>query len=316
MTSSVYYPRTLTTLGDLSDQLCPKDESSDAFRQRFLSINGGGTVQDRCAPARPVVVPSAGQSHSVSLGPLKGCTAEEQGTLAELSHYAGGAAVMGTARLVSQLRLNEIMANMMTYGGGGISAAAALSDKVLSSIHYYDHVNAEYQKLKNHRAAPSTLRTMERVVQRAFDKMNRELHARSLNYLNNTAFGMRQTTTVTGRQAWESIPVADAVDVQRLSRFAKAARIAGPGVVVLDGGLRTHTVYNAWQSGNPEWKRTAVVEGGSFALGIGAGVAVGLALAITPVGLVLGIVAGGAAAVGADNFFKRLMNMIYDAFGG
>lgn len=223
---------------------------------------------------------------------------------------------MGTARLLSHLRLNEIMANMMTYGGGGISAAAALSDKVLSSIHYYDHVNAEYQKLKNHRAAPSTLRSMEQVVQRAFDKMNRELHARPLDYLNNTAFGMRQTTTVTGRQAWESVPVADAVDVQRLSRFAKAARIAGPGVVVLDGGLRTHAVYSAWQSGNPEWKRMAVVEGGSFAAGIAAGAAVGLILAATPVGLMLGIVAGGAVAVGADHIFKKFFDYIYGLVAG
>lgn len=316
MTSSVYYPRTLSTPRDVADQFCPQGESSEEFRQRFLSVNGTLTARSLCPPKRPVMVPSATRSRPVSLGPLNARTAEEQNTLAELGHYAGGAAVMGTARLMSDLRLDDIAGNMMTYGGGGIDAAAALSDKVLSAIHYYDHVNNEYQKLKNHRAAPGTLRSAEQVVERAFIKMNRELNARSLNYLNNHAFGMRQTTTVTGRPAWESIPVADSIDVQRLARFARAARIAGPGMIVLDGGLRTQGVYSAWRNGDPNWKREAFVEAGSFTGGIAMGVLVGLTLAATPVGLVLAIVAGGAMAVGADHFLKRFFRYLYDRVVG
>lgn len=56
----------------------------------------------------------------------------------------------------------------------------------------------------------------------------------------------------------------------------------------------------------------AVVEGGSFAMGIGVGVAVGFVMAITPVGLAVAIVAGGAVAVGADHVFKRFFSFLYD----
>lgn len=56
----------------------------------------------------------------------------------------------------------------------------------------------------------------------------------------------------------------------------------------------------------------AVVEGGSFAMDLGAGVAVGFILAITPVGLTVAIVAGGAAAVGVDHVLKRFFSAMYD----
>lgn len=312
MASSIYYPRNLCTPLDIANQFCPPGNTPEEFQQRFLSANHFLTAKSQCPPSRPVMVPGAHQDSSLNLGPLNACTAEEQRTLAELGRYAGGSAVLGTAKLMADLRLNEIAGNMLSYGGGGISAASALSDKVLSAIHYYDTVNSEYQKLKNHRAAPSTLRSFEKVVERAFTKMNQELHARSLDYLNNQTFGMRQATTVTGRQVWESIPVADSLDVQRLSRFAKAARIAGPGMLVLDGGLRTHNVYQAHQTGDPNWKRMAVVEGGSFAAGIGMGVLIGAAIAFTPVGLAIGIFVGGAVAVASDHLFKRFFNFIYD----
>lgn len=312
MASSVYYPRTLTTPQDIANQFCPAGESSEDFRQRILSANSSLTTQSSCAPRKPVMVPSADQSPSVSLGPLNACTAEEQDTLSQLSQYAGGAAVMGTARLFADLRLGDIAGNLTSFGGGGISAGVALANPVLSAIGYYDHANQYYQNLKNHRAAPATLNQAKRVVERAFIKMNHELNARSLNYLNNHAFGMRQTTTVTGRQVWESIPVRESVDVQRLAGFARVGRVVAPGLVLVDGGMRANKVHNAYQGGNPDWKKMAVVEGGSFAMGLGAGVAVGFVLTITPVGLAVAIVAGGAAAVGVDHVLKRFFTAMYD----
>lgn len=81
MASSVYYPRTLTTPQDLADQFCPGGESSEDFRQRFLSANSSLTAQSRCTPCKPVIVPSADRNPSVCLGPLNACTAEQQSTL-------------------------------------------------------------------------------------------------------------------------------------------------------------------------------------------------------------------------------------------
>lgn len=100
--------------------------------------------------------------------------------------------------------------------------------------------------------------------------------------------------------------------MQRLATLARYGRVAGPGLILVDGGLRANSVYSAWQNDDPEWTRMAVVEGGSFAMGIGVGVAVGFVMAITPVGLAVAIVAGGAVAVGADHVFKRFFSFLYD----
>ena len=316
MTSSVYYPRTVCTPQDIADKFCPQGLSSEEFRQRFLSANSSMSPQSLCAPSRPVMVPSVDQGNPVGLGPLLACRAEERNTLAQLSHYAGGTAVMGLANFLSETRIPAIAGDLNTFGANGMGAAVAQSDKVLAAIDYYDYANNHYEQLKNHRAAPTTILAAKRAAERAFVKMNGVLHARSLSYLNNNAFRMRQTTTVTGREAWESIPVRESADVQRLSKFAKVGRILGPGLILLDGGMRSYNVHHAWRNGDPNWKRMAFVEGGSFTLGVGAGVAIGLAIAFTPVGLVVGIVAGGAVAVGADHLFKRLFNLIYDEIRG
>ncbi|UDL05673.1 hypothetical protein [Marinobacter sp. CA1] len=145
----------------------------------------------------------------------------------------------------------------------------------------------------------------------AFKEMNEILFTRSKNYLKNNTFRVRETTNMTGRSAWESIPVRDTADVQTLSRFAKMGRIAGPGFILVDGYLRANSVYHSWENGE-NWERKAVVEGGAFAGGIAAGAAIGLVIAFTPVGLVVGVVAAGAVAVGADYALKELLGNIYD----
>ena len=127
---------------------------------------------------------------------------------------------------------------------------------------------------------------------------------------------MRPTTTVTGRAAWESIPVRDSADVQKLAKFAKTGRMLGPGFILLDGGIRTTNVYHAWQNGDQNWRKKAFVEGGSFTAGLIAGVMIGAVIAATPVGLVIGIIAGGAAAVGLDHIFKEWLGKLYDWIKG
>lgn len=94
------------------------------------------------------------------------------------------------------------------------------------------------------------------------------------------------------------------MDVQRLARFARMGRVIAQGLILLDGGIRSQKVHQAWREGSPEWKRMAFVEGGSFAGGVLLGAAIGMVIAITPVGLVFGNIAGRAAA-GVENFLKN-----------
>ena len=193
-----------------------------------------------------------------------------------------------------------------------MGAAVAQSDKLLGAINKYDLANKHYEDMKNHRAAPRMVNAAKLRAKAAFTEMNQILYSRSLNYLNNNNFKMRQTTNAAGRTVWESIPVRDTADVQKLAKFAKIGRVAGPGFILLDGYMRANNVYHSRKSGDPNWERKAFVQGGAFAGGIGAGVAIGMVMALTPVGLAVGIVAAGAVAVGADYAIKGFIGGFYD----
>lgn len=82
---------------------------------------------------------------------------------------------------------------------------------------------------------------------------------------------------------------------------------------MLDGYLRANDVYHSWKSNDPTWERKAVVQSGAFAGGIAAGAAIGMAVAFTPVGLAIGVVAAGGVAVGADYVLKEIFGLMYDA---
>lgn len=313
MPSSIYYPRTVTSSQEIARNACHADMILEEFEHKFLSANGQSPgKQYACPPNKPVLVPSADQGNAVSIGPIKACTVEEQQTLAHLSQYAGGAAVIGLADLLWDTKIPDVVGDLNTFGGNGMGAAVAQSSKVLGAINKYDLANKHYEDMKNHRAAPRMVNAAKLRAQAAFKEMNQILHAKSLNYLNNNTFRMRQTTNAAGRTVWESIPVRDIADVQRLSRLAKVGRVAGPGFIVLDGYLRANDVHHSWKNNDPSWKRKAFVQGGAFAGGIAAGAAIGMVVAFTPVGLVVGIVAAGAVAVGADYALKGWLGGFYD----
>ncbi|WP_166267252.1 hypothetical protein [Marinobacter caseinilyticus] len=255
MASSIYYPRTVFSSQELAKNICPADMTSEEFEQKFLSANGLSAGNNSiCPPNRPVAVPSADQGESVGLGPIRACTFEEQQTLAHLSRYAGGAAVMGLADLLWDTKIPNVIGDLNTFGGNGMGAAVAQSSKVLGAINKYDLANKNYEDMKNHRAAPRMVNAAKLRAQATFKEMNQILHAKSLNYLNNNTFRMRQTTNAAGRTVWESIPVRDIADVQKLSRLAKAGRVVGPGFIVLDGYLRANSVYHSRNNNDPNWE--------------------------------------------------------------
>jgi hypothetical protein len=74
--------------------------------------------------------------------------------------------------------------------------------------------------------------------------------------------------------------------VIKLQKLAKFGRVAGPGLILLDGGLRAASVYKDYRANDPRWKRGAFVEGGSFV--------------------------GGVAALAADKVLKEFIGLTYD----
>ncbi len=313
MSSSIYFPRTVISSKDVVRKTCPVDLVPEEFEKEFLAVNGKSTgSQCIFPPNKPLVVPTTGQRSSVCIAPLKACTAEEQQTLSCMSHYAGGVATIGLASLLWDTKIPDIVADLNTFGGNGMGAATASSSRILSAINEYDLANKHYEDLKNHRASPAMISAARTKAEVAFRKMNRVFNEKSLDYLNNNTFGMRETTNAAGRTVWESIPVRDTKDVQKLSKFAKVGRVAGPGFIVLDGYLRANSVHNSWKNKDSDWQRKAVVESVSFGAGIATGVLVGAVIAMTPVGLIVGVVAGGAAAVGMDYGVKEIVGWMYD----
>lgn len=189
---------------------------------------------------------------------------------------------------------------------------AKASSRVLEHIAHYDEVLKEYEGLRNHRAAPNTLKPKQAELSRAFENMHESLNRRGQQLLYKNTFPTRETLNQRGRVVRESIPVMNNLDVQKLSKLAKAGRILGPGFIVLDGYIRSNQVHHMRKEGDPRWKREAVVQTGAFAAGIGAGVAIGLVVAFSPVGLVVGLVAAGTAAVVMDHLSQRGIGHVYD----
>jgi hypothetical protein len=99
-----------------------------------------------------------------------------------------------------------------------------------------------------------------------------------------------------------------------LRLHTEADHTLAPGFIVLDGHLRANSVYHKRKAGNPEWKREAVVQTGAFAAGIAAGVGIAFIITASPVGLVIGLVAAGALAVGADYVAQGFFDKAYDWF--
>jgi hypothetical protein len=201
-------------------------------------------------------------------------------------------------------QLLAIVGEINTFSGGAGGALFKSAEKIQKSIDSYDKHLKEYDDLKNHKAAPSTIARKEQELARAFDELSDTLEHKKQPLFERNSFGTKESVNLNGRAVRESIPVSSCDDAQKLMKYTKFGRIAGPVFIMLDGGLRTKSVIDKYNANDPTWKREAVVQSAGFVGGIGMGVIIGGAIALTPVGLVAGLVIGGIAAVGADHFIK------------
>jgi hypothetical protein len=311
MSSCLYYPKQAASLDDIILDTCQADADTELHASLLSAANSHIPNPGIKLFDNPFIIP--GSANSPKLPPLI-CSASEHNTLKQLSHYAGGPAVMALADLLWETKLPDLAGDLNTFGGNGIGAMERTSSRMLEHIARYDELLKEYEGLKNHRAAPNTLKLKQAELARAFDQMNESLNRRGQQLLQKHAFPTRETLNQTGRVVRESIPLMDNLDVQKLAKLAKVGRIAGPGFIALDGYIRANEVYHMRKAGDPGWKRRAVVQSGAFAAGIGAGVVIAFAVSMTPFGLAVGLVLAGTAAVVADHTSQSILGMIYDWF--
>jgi len=78
------------------------------------------------------------------------------------------------------------------------------------------------------------------------------------------------------------------------------------------GYIRANGVYHAYNANDPTWKRQAVVQSAGFTAGVIAAGAIGFLIAVSPLGLVVGLVVGGAAALGVDFITTGFVGWGYD----
>ncbi|MES9853160.1 MAG: hypothetical protein ABW170_15190 [Candidatus Thiodiazotropha sp. L084R] len=210
--------------------------------------------------------------------------------------------------------LLSIAGDVITSSSGGGAAFFKSSERVLNRVEQYDKHLKEYDDLKNHKAAPSTVTRKEQELVRAFDELSGELRRNKLPIFERYTFGTKEGINQNGRVVRESVPVSSCDDAQKMMKYAKIGRIAGPALIALDGVLRTKSVIDKYNANDPSWKREAVVQSAGFVGGIGVGVLIGGAIALTPVGLVTGLVIGGFVAFGADLAIKSTVETVYSFF--
>ena len=221
---------------------------------------------------------------------------------------------MGIVNFLDESGLLETLGYGNTFMGGTGAALQSSGSAILNTLYAYEAALKEYEQLKGHGAAPYTRTLANQRAQAAFHQLDHLLKSKGMNAIRNTPVKTRMTTTATGRPAVESIPLSDHGDVRRLEKFAKMARVVGPGLIILDGALRVNNVRQAYREDREEWQKLAVQQSAGFVAGVIGGLLIGLVVVALPVGLVGGILFGGLAAIGIDEGVKKIVGDIYDGF--
>ena len=308
MTNYLYYNKRPYRLDMISNQV-----TTPVFNRnnpaRFYEVNPYTDKTALQTQGNPIILPGDNTTHHHRFPHHYRIS----NVLQQTSHTIGGPATATLAQLAAELRLPAASGDVNTFGAAGVGMVASASQTMVEDVLAYDKVLKEYTDLKGHGARPETLKRYETKTRAAFNKMNASFNKRGQQILQKHAFKMREVRhPYTGRIVNEAIPVANNNDVRRLTTFAQAGRILGPGFIALDGYLRYDKVNTMYQANHPEWEREAFVQAAGFGAGIVAGALIVLVIGFAPVGLVIGAVAAGVAAIYADRLATHWFGGIYD----
>ncbi len=308
MAGYLHYPTSPCSINDIAKQTCINPNTIEEYTSTLNAANSRIANPNSKQTVRPFILPTSSGSNFH----IPACTPQEHETLKYLSASIGGVGTMALADLLWETKIPGYISDMNTFGGNGIGAAARSSSLILNDIAHYDKVLSEFEGLRNHGAVQATLARKEPEVKRAFTKMNNRLNAKSQQILKKHAVKTREVLNQTGRVVRESIPISSHADVQKLAKFAKGARILGPGAILLDGYFRANNVVHEYKNNNPEWKRSAVVQTVGFAAGVVAGIVIGFVFAPAFGGIILTLAVAGATGVVMDKLATGFAGVVYD----
>ncbi|WDE11848.1 hypothetical protein [Thalassomonas haliotis] len=239
---------------------------------------------------------------------------------------------------------NQVWDTLNKESGGLVGAGVgALDDRltgfnkaVLKSQQALEKVRNGYQA----KMPKLELYKLEKTAKDQLRAMKYNFQAELTKYMGNAKASRRGTVwsnpdrgiaiAKSGRTA-TPIQLSNATQMQRVKELGLVGKLAGPGLLILDTGIRVGNVHVDYLSGK-DWQRRAVIEttglgaaGFAGSLGAMAGSAVGtaaittlnVALLATPVGwcLVIGtaLAFGYGAAKGGDWIGQTLSGKVYDA---
>ena len=307
MADFLYYPKTTQSLDEIGNRF-GFGETDDSKQSLYAANSRLKRPTTKNFNKSPIVLPG---SHCKG-NKVPYCSTQEHKRLGTLSHQVGGAATLALAELVDEVKVPSFAGDLNTFGGNGIGAAAQASGFMVKDIANYDKLLKEYYDLKNHRAVPPTLMRKEAELKKAFKKMNHSLNQRGQQILQKYVSKTKQVLTSRGKVGFESIPISNQLDVQRLIQLARFGKVAGPGFILLDGYFRYDKVAAMYKQNHANWKREAVVQSAGFVAGIAAGAGIIFVIGAAPLGLVVGIIAAGAMAIIADKAATGLINKGYE----
>ncbi|ARU55600.1 hypothetical protein OLMES_1525 [Oleiphilus messinensis] len=259
-----------------------------------------------------IILPNQHQKSSSIATHTPSLTPEARRNLSIIANQIGGDATVALAYVIEQV--NAHLSDMNTFGGAGMGAAATKASDFMQALNRYDRAVHQFENLRNHRAAPSTMQRAQTAINEAYialqTKFNGELNKVLENYVSKTKTVPLSAGVPKSRTAFRSMPLKSAPIVKSLATFGRYAKILGPAAIAADGYFRYDTVMDVYNSGG-NWHRELYAQSAGFTTGIGLGV-LGLTFLLGPFGWILGILLAGTLAVVVDRSVVWGTKQVYD----
>ncbi len=116
-------------------------------------------------------------------------TNSENGAVGSLSKKIGPDATITLAVIAEQIY--DCLDELNTFGGGGLGAAATKGSQFLKALDQYDQAVAAFERLRNYRASPATLRRAQESINIAYmqlqGRFNKEFERVLKTYTSSSA---------------------------------------------------------------------------------------------------------------------------------
>jgi len=239
-------------------------------------------------------------------------TGEHTRNLTNISLAYGPEHTVSLAHLMHDVK-EQMERHEFAMGATGttMDAYKMRSEKFVEAVTEYQKALLNYRNV--YKTNPTSRMLAKQRVSRAFNelqgkfkfelnKMTQKIRARRGIPLTNEERGLniaRSSRNIT------KLELANQVEASRVLKLAKATKIVGNGLAVVDFGMRASNVYDSYKEGK-NWERDLFIESSSFAVSATTGTivlesgmaALGFLVVATPIGWI-GLIIGGALVIGS-----------------